>query len=257
MAKKISLSQPRPARGKAARKEAHVMKSPKKRHIFMWVLTIFMALVAIVYFPSITSVIAVVFVLIAIPIEPLQDFFADHGLRGVVKGLVLCAAFIGAVMAAPPNEAADAPREQPSYSGTLPSETPSRARRPSQDPAVTEESAQTSATEATTVPIVAPTPEPTSAPTPAPTPEPTPAPTPAPTPEPTPAPTPIPTPQQTPQPVQEPQPIRGRSPDTIVYVSSRSNTIHSVSDCSGMRNYREMTIYNAASRGYSFCSNCW
>lgn len=209
------------------------MKSPRKRHIFMWVLTIFMVLVAIVYFPSITSIIAVVFVLIAIPIEPLQDFFADHGLRGVVKGLVLCAAFIGAVMVAPPNEAADTPKEQPSYSGTQ----PSRAQWPSQDPAVTEGSAQTPATEATTAPAVGPTPAPTSAPPPAPTPEPTPAPT--------------------AQPVQEPQPIKGRSPDTVVYVSNRSNTIHSVNDCSGMRNYREMTIYNAASRGYNFCTNCW
>lgn len=214
------------------------MKSPKKKHIGMWVLTIFMVLVALAYFPSITSILAVVFVIIAVPINPLQEFLAEHSLRGVVKGIVLCAAFIGAVMVAPPSKTADAPEEQPSYSGTLPSENlPSRAQMPTQDPAVTE--------------------DPTQAPTPEVTPAPTVEPTPNPTPEPTPEPTPAPTPQPTPQPTQEPQPIRGRAPDTIVYVSNRSNTIHSVSNCSGMRNYREMTIYNATSRGYNFCTNCW
>lgn len=42
-----------------------------------------------------------------------------------------------------------------------------------------------------------------------------------------------------------------------VYVSSRSNTIHSVPDCGGMKNYREMSREEADSRGYKYCPNCW
>lgn len=43
----------------------------------------------------------------------------------------------------------------------------------------------------------------------------------------------------------------------IVYVSKRSNTIHSVSDCGGMKNYREMNRSDADAKGYKYCPNCW
>lgn len=42
-----------------------------------------------------------------------------------------------------------------------------------------------------------------------------------------------------------------------VYVSSRSSTIHSVHDCGGMKNYREMTRADADAHGYKYCPNCW
>ena len=42
-----------------------------------------------------------------------------------------------------------------------------------------------------------------------------------------------------------------------VYVSKRSNTIHSVPDCGGMKNYREMTRSDADAKGYKYCPNCW
>ena len=42
-----------------------------------------------------------------------------------------------------------------------------------------------------------------------------------------------------------------------VYVSKRSNTIHSVHDCGGMKNYREMTRAEADAHGYKYCPNCW
>lgn len=103
-------------------------------------------------------------------------------------------------------------------------------------------------------------PEATPAPTPAPTPKPTPVSTPKPTPAPTPEPTPAPTPEPTPAPTPEPPPaqlIHGVSADTIVYVSNSSKTIHSVHDCSGMKNYREMTIAEADAKGYKYCPNCW
>lgn len=72
-------------------------------------------------------------------------------------------------------------------------------------------------------------------------------PEPIPTPEPTPTPEPLPSIQVSPS----------RDPNRIVYVSNRSNTIHSVHDCSGMRNYREMKLYEAEAKGYDYCSNCW
>lgn len=53
------------------------------------------------------------------------------------------------------------------------------------------------------------------------------------------------------------QTIKGRSPSTTVYVSRRSNTIHSVNDCGGMKNYREMTLGEANDHGYKYCPNCW
>ena len=51
--------------------------------------------------------------------------------------------------------------------------------------------------------------------------------------------------------------IHGVTSDTIVFVSNRSNTIHKVHDCSGMKNYREMTIEEAEAHGYKYCPNCW
>lgn len=42
-----------------------------------------------------------------------------------------------------------------------------------------------------------------------------------------------------------------------VYVSKASNTVHSILDCSGMKNYRTMSLDEATERGYKFCTNCW
>lgn len=70
------------------------MKSPKKKHISMWVLTIFMGLSAVVFFPSVSSIIAVIFVLIAAPVAPLQDFLSAHGVGGKVKVVLLVAIFL-------------------------------------------------------------------------------------------------------------------------------------------------------------------
>ncbi len=51
--------------------------------------------------------------------------------------------------------------------------------------------------------------------------------------------------------------IHGVPSDTIVYVSQRSNTIHKVYDCSGMKKYNVMTIEEADLHGYKYCPNCW
>lgn len=158
---------------------------------------------------------------------------------------VIVVLVLGGIGNALGGDTADSPTESsavsqaapsPSYRGTLPSQKPSQA------PAQTQAPEESNKLEETAQPIIDPTPEPT--------PEPTPTPTPIPTPKPTPEPTPTPAP--TPKPI-----IHGVSADTIVYVSSRSNTIHSVHDCSGMRNYREMTIADADASGYKYCNNCW
>ena len=51
--------------------------------------------------------------------------------------------------------------------------------------------------------------------------------------------------------------IEASTPDPIVYVSKSSHTIHSVSDCSDMKNYRSMKQSEAAAKGYKYCPNCW
>lgn len=72
-----------------------------------------------------------------------------------------------------------------------------------------------------------------------------------------PEPVPTPEPSPTPEPLPSMQVPPSRDPNRTVYVSNRSNTIHSVHDCSGMRNYREMKLSEAEARGYSYCDNCW
>nr|WP_326175010.1 hypothetical protein [uncultured Oscillibacter sp.] len=42
-----------------------------------------------------------------------------------------------------------------------------------------------------------------------------------------------------------------------VYVSARSKTIHSISDCSGMKRYTVMLEEDAVAEGYRYCPNCW
>ena len=120
---------------------------------------------------------------------------------------------------------------------------------------------QTQTPVSTPTPEPAPTPTPTEPPTtPAPTPKatPTPSPTsePAPASTPTPASTPVPDPTPKPDPTPSSATVNGYSASMTVYVSN-SGKIHSVHDCSGMTRYTEMTLGEATSKGYEFCSNCW
>lgn len=214
------------------------MKNPK--NIIMWVLTIFMALVALAYFPSIASIIAIIFAVIAAPIKPLQEFYSEKGLRGAIKGVVLCAAFIGAIIVAPPKETADAPAEQPSHVGTLPSKGPAETESPAPDrgmPVVSE-----------TTPTEEPTPEPTLEPTPEPTVNPTP--TPAQTPEPTPQPTPKPTPEPTPEPTRQPAGSGGSSSGSDGDWGDSSIT-NEVTGSLGRTAY-----WTSGGRSYHFNRNC-
>ena len=83
---------------------------------------------------------------------------------------------------------------------------------------------------------------------------------PEPTPEPvkavataTPAPTPEPTPS--PEPTATPYRIHGMDPQRTVYVSG-SGIIHLDKNCSGMKNYTEMTLEAADAAGYQLCERC-
>lgn len=206
----------------------------KAKIIVMWALSVFMILVSLTYFPSATSIIAIVFAVIAAPIKKWQEILSGIGLRGWIKGVVLCAAFVVAVAIAPAGKVGrqiDQPSPEPSYHGTLPSKAPGKeaTQKPEKTQEPTNDPGKTAAPDPTEKPTAPPTERPSQ------------------TPDET----------QAPKNAPDPQPIRGRSPDTIVYVSNRSDTVHSVHDCSGMRNYREMTIYDATQRGYEFCPNCW
>lgn len=126
----------------------------------MWVLTVFMGAVAIMYFPSKASIIAIVFVVIAAPIKGLQDFLAKLGMKKALKAAVLCVAFI-ASMATAPTESKSTADE--TTRGTLPSKAVTQeAEMPSGAP----EQAKAVEPTATPSPTAKPTPEPTATPTP-------------------------------------------------------------------------------------------
>lgn len=108
----------------------------KSKRVLRWVLTVFMILGGIVYFPSVSSVLCLLFAALAAPIKPLQRFLEYQvKLRGAAKVLVMVALFIGAVMTAPTDAVPAGPsaniQQQESQSDTTDSqeapETPQNA----------------------------------------------------------------------------------------------------------------------------------
>lgn len=77
------------------------------KKILMWILTVFMALVVVSYFPSLSTITAFIFVIIAIPIEPIQDFWFMHDVDGWKKGVLLTALFLASVILAPSGSSDD------------------------------------------------------------------------------------------------------------------------------------------------------
>lgn len=57
-------------------------------------------------------------------------------------------------------------------------------------------------------------------------------------------------------PIERPDSSQENNANTV-YVSNRSNTIHKVNDCGGMKNYRTMSRSDADAKGYKYCPNCW
>lgn len=68
---------------------------------------------------------------------------------------------------------------------------------------------------------------------------------------------PAPEPEPEPEPAEAAEEIHGLPPETPVYVSKRSSTIHLVSDCCNMKHYREMTLGEADAKGYDCCLHCF
>lgn len=238
------------------------MKS-KIARILLWVLTVFMVLVAFAYFPSVASILAILFAVICAPVEKLQDFFRSKNLKGIVKGALLTVLFFASIMATPtvktsPDTVNDTPEEieepdtqtkeptdeaqlEDAEDSILPEETdePQDAEAPAEEQTEPQESTEIQEqsmpdTESSAQPVQETQPD--QKPQPNQEPEKT-------------------TTEPTAPPVEE-KTIRGRSSNTIVYVSN-SGKIHSVSDCSGMKSYREMTLGTADAKGYEYCSNCW
>lgn len=149
------------------------MKNTKR--FIMWALTVFMIVSSIVFFPSVASVIMLAFAVIAAPIDPWQEFLSGIGIRGWLKGIVLCAAFIGAMATVPTTDTSRTvgfPDEQPSYHGTLPSKAPIQADPPASSeagadtPAPTQTPSESVPAEPDPVQSQAPAPTMTPAPTP-------------------------------------------------------------------------------------------
>lgn len=156
------------------------MKNIKK--VLMWALTAFMIVSSIVFTPSISSVIMLVFAVIIAPIDSWQEFLSGMGIRGRLKGVVLCVAFIGAMVTVPAKDTTrtvDFPDGQPSYHGTLPSKAPIQTDPPASSEAGADTSAPTQtpseSVPAESDPIQSQVPAHTIAPTPTPSKEPTPA----------------------------------------------------------------------------------
>lgn len=72
-----------------------------KKNILLWVLTGFMAISALVYFPSIASIIMLLFSFISAPIKQVQDFWKSKKLFGITKGVLLVVLFFVSIGLAP------------------------------------------------------------------------------------------------------------------------------------------------------------
>lgn len=149
------------------------MKNTKK--FITWALTIFMIVSSIAFTPSISSVIMLAFAVIAAPIDSWQELLSGMGIRGRLKGVVLCVAFIVAMVTAPVKDSTrtvDFPDVQPSYHGTLPSKAPTQTDPPaaskagSDTPAPTQAPSESVPTKPSPVQSQAPAPTPSKKPTP-------------------------------------------------------------------------------------------
>lgn len=75
---------------------------------WMWILSGFLFLSALIFFPSWASVIMLVAAIIAVPHEKVASFLASRGLKGAVKGVLLAVMVVAAAMLVP-----SAPDDEP------------------------------------------------------------------------------------------------------------------------------------------------
>lgn len=78
--------------------------------IFTWILTVFMFLAALMYFPSVASIFMLLFSAVALPISAVRNFWASKRLTGAVKIAVLVVLFLIGIYLAP-TKPADEPKD--------------------------------------------------------------------------------------------------------------------------------------------------
>ena len=84
----------------------------KGANFLRWILTVFMVISAIVFFPSVSSVLCLLFAVLAASVKSLQRFWKYQvKLRGGGKALLMTALVIGAALTAPLEPAPQAPAE--------------------------------------------------------------------------------------------------------------------------------------------------
>lgn len=74
------------------------------KKVLMWVLTGFMLIIALAYFPSVCSILLFCFVLVSIPIDVIQEVWRTVKIKGVIKGVLLIVLFFAAVGTSPTNK---------------------------------------------------------------------------------------------------------------------------------------------------------
>lgn len=71
------------------------------KNILMWVLSVFMLISAVVFFPSAASIMMLLFAVVAVPIPKLCAFLSSRGLNSWKKPLLLITLLIVSVMLVP------------------------------------------------------------------------------------------------------------------------------------------------------------
>lgn len=69
--------------------------------ILLWALTLFMFVSAILFIPSAASVIMLLFAAVAVPLEPVREFWKEKGLTRLLKIVLLCVLFALSVWLVP------------------------------------------------------------------------------------------------------------------------------------------------------------
>lgn len=72
-----------------------------KLNIVLWILTVFMALGCIAFFPHPSSFLMLIFAAICVPLPMVRNFWRKKGLYGVLKGLLLVVLFFTSLLLAP------------------------------------------------------------------------------------------------------------------------------------------------------------
>ena len=225
--------------------------------VLRWVLTAFAVLIAIVFLPSVTSALLLLFALLTAPLPCLTGLWARRlRIRTPFRACAAAALFLAALVFSPPAPASHtaqrtsdpAASQALAQAPALPGGTQEESAAPGEMAQQTPEPSRDVPAPAQSVPPVQPTQVPESTP---PTPSPTPAP--APTSAPTPEPTVTPEPTATPAPTAVPESARPQS--RTVYITRTGKRYHYSSTCNG-GTYYASTLDEARARGLTPCKKC-